>query len=84
MMEKGKKTSHGSPWGEEETEFLIEIWSDNVIKSKLEKTHKNTDTFQVFSERMRERGYERTGEQCHLKIKKLQQQYTKVLLVVMS
>lgn len=60
--------SPGSTWGEEETKFLIEVCSYDVIKSQVEKT-KNADTFQVFSERMSERGYERTGEQCHLKIK---------------
>ncbi|XP_038584276.1 uncharacterized protein LOC119910011 [Micropterus salmoides] len=70
--------SRGSTWGEEETKFLIEIWSDDIIKSQLEKTYKSADTFQVFSERMVERGYGRTGEQCHLKIKKLRQQYAKV------
>lgn len=48
--------SRGSTWGEEETRFLIEIWSEDIIISQLQKTHKNSDTFQVFSEKMRERG----------------------------
>ncbi|XP_028452713.1 uncharacterized protein LOC114567807 [Perca flavescens] len=34
--------------------------------------------YKFFSERMKERGYERTAEQCHLKVKKLRQQYIKV------
>uniref|UniRef100_A0A672GYZ3 Myb/SANT-like DNA-binding domain-containing protein n=1 Tax=Salarias fasciatus TaxID=181472 RepID=A0A672GYZ3_SALFA len=70
--------SRGSTWGEEETKCLISIWSDDFVRSQLEKVHKNAETFQLFSERMKESGYERTGEQCHLKIKKLRQQYTKV------
>lgn len=36
--------SHGSTWGKKETKFLIEIWSDNIMKSQLEKTQKNGDT----------------------------------------
>lgn len=37
------------------------------------KTHKNADIYQVFSQRMTERGYERMGEEGHIKIKTLQQ-----------
>lgn len=33
--------------------------------------HKNADTFQVLSERKRERGYERMGGQSHMNIKTL-------------
>lgn len=36
-LEKGK-WSCGSTWGEEETTFLIEIWSDLVTESRLEKS----------------------------------------------
>ena len=50
-------------------------WHDiNGIKTWLECKHNNVETFNIFSERMRERGYERTGEQFHLKVKKLWQQ----------
>ncbi|KAF7645537.1 hypothetical protein LDENG_00201960 [Lucifuga dentata] len=48
-----------------------------LLKTKWKKPIK-IETFQLFSDRMREGGYERTGEQCHLKIKKLRQQYIKV------
>ncbi len=66
--------NRGSTWGDEEIRFLIEIWSDDYIKTQLERIHKNNETFNLFSERMRERGFDRTGEQCHLKVKKLRQQ----------
>lgn len=46
--------SHHSTGGEEETKFLIEIWSDNNIKSQLEEMYNNADTFYM-------------GEQCFLK-----------------
>lgn len=38
--------------GEEEIKFSIEIWSDDIINSHLEITHKNADT--LFSERIYE------------------------------
>ena len=73
-----EKMSRGSTWAEEEIRYLISIWSDENIKSQLENTHKNANMYKLFSERMKERGYERTAEQCHLKVKKLRQQYIKV------
>lgn len=42
--------SRGSTWGEEE-----EIWSDDILKSQLEKNGENADPIEVFSDRMRER-----------------------------
>lgn len=57
-LKKGKLSSGST---EEASEFLIEIWSDDIMKHQLQMAHKNADTFQVFLRRMR--GYERTGEQ---------------------
>ena len=39
----------------------------------LENTHKNTDVYKLFSERMKEMGYERSVKQCRAKGKKLRQ-----------
>ncbi|XP_078018273.1 uncharacterized protein LOC144458762 [Epinephelus lanceolatus] len=69
--------SRSNTWGEEETRFILQIWADDRIKAELERTHRNTETFQLFAERMREGGYERTAEQCHRKLKKLRQAYNK-------
>lgn len=57
---------------------LIEIWSNESISQLLEKVHKNTEVFKLFSEKMKENGFNRTVEQCRVKVKKLRQQYIKV------
>lgn len=44
----------------------------------LEKTHKNAEVFKMFSDQLTERGFNRSVEQCCIKVKKLRQQYIKV------
>lgn len=56
-------------WSSEETSYIAQL---------LERTHKNTDVFCKFSKQMKERGYEWSPAQCHVKVKKLQQLYMKV------
>ena len=41
-------------------------------------THRNSEVFKLFSDKLKEKGIERTVEQCRLKVKKLRQQYIKV------
>ncbi len=68
--------SRGSTWSSKETRCLIDIWADAYISQLL--THKNADVFSRFSERMKERGFERSPAQCRVKVKKLWQLYMKV------
>ncbi len=70
--------SRGSTWSSKETCCLIDIWADAYISQLLEKMHKNADVFSKFSERMKERGFERSPAQCRVKVKKLRQLYMKV------
>ncbi|XP_049437761.1 zinc finger and SCAN domain-containing protein 29-like [Epinephelus fuscoguttatus] len=44
----------------------------------LDTTHKNTEVYKLVSQRMSERGFQRSVEQCRAKAKKLRQQYIKV------
>ncbi|XP_067284760.1 uncharacterized protein [Pseudorasbora parva] len=46
--------------------------------SQLSKTHKNSAIFSVFSKQLREKGFDRSVEQCRVKAKKLRQQYIQV------
>ncbi|CAL9682257.1 unnamed protein product [Knipowitschia caucasica] len=70
--------NRGQTWSKEEVQCLIEIWSDEHIISQLSSTHKNADIFAIFSKQMRERGFQRSVEQCRIKTKKLRQQYIKI------
>ncbi|KAK7175607.1 hypothetical protein R3I93_002515 [Phoxinus phoxinus] len=65
--------SRGLTWSVEETSCLINIWAEAHVAQLLERTHKNTDVFNMFTERMKERGYERSPAQCRVKVKKLRQ-----------
>ncbi|KAL2081739.1 hypothetical protein ACEWY4_023592 [Coilia grayii] len=70
--------SRGQTWAEEEIRTLVDIWADVHISEMLDRTHKNADVFAVFSDKMREKGFTRSPEQCHLKVKKLRQTYMKI------
>ncbi|XP_013874664.1 trihelix transcription factor GT-3a, partial [Austrofundulus limnaeus] len=72
-----KTMSRGQTWNNEETLCLLDIWTDEHITNLLEKTHKNAVVFSMFSEKMKERGFKRSPEQCRIKVKKLRQSYQK-------
>lgn len=72
------KMNRGLTWSSAEVKCLIDIWSDEHIAEQLCKTHKNTEIYKVFSERLQDMGYNRSIEQCRAKAKKLRQQYIKV------
>nr|XP_061828719.1 uncharacterized protein LOC133614617 isoform X1 [Nerophis lumbriciformis] len=70
--------SRGQTWSCEETQALIAVWSDNYVSQLLATTHKNIHVFNLFSEKMAAWGFNRTAQQCRIKVKKLRQQYIKV------
>lgn len=70
--------SRGQTWGSDEVKALLEIWAEDNISKLLVETHKNTDVFKLFSNKLKERGIDRSGVQCRLKVKKLRQNYLKV------
>lgn len=45
----------------------MDIWADEHISSQLSSTHKNDKIFAIFSKQMRERGFQRSVEQCRVK-----------------
>ena len=60
-----------STWSEEETLELIEVWGEGAIQVMLEGSKRNKDIFVRISRTMEASGYQKTGEQCNTKIKKL-------------
>ena len=64
-------------WKEDETMKLIELWGDGAIQAMLEGSRRNKDIFVRISRSMVENGYEKTGDQCSSKIKKLRLAYKK-------
>lgn len=59
------------PWSEEETLHLLDIWGKDSVQRALKGCLKNRHIFTQIAQKMVERGYMRTVEQCQTRIKRL-------------
>ncbi|XP_019732589.1 uncharacterized protein LOC109520070 isoform X4 [Hippocampus comes] len=67
LPDPSKKT----PWSDRETHTLLEIWGEDNVQMTLRGCLKNRHVFEFISEKMGNRGYARTTEQCYTRIKRL-------------
>ncbi|KAM8890599.1 bifunctional phosphoribosylaminoimidazole carboxylase/phosphoribosylaminoimidazole succinocarboxamide synthetase isoform 1-T1 [Synchiropus picturatus] len=65
----------GRNWSDQEVRALIEIWSEEQVRSQLESSTRKRDIFMQISSRLLERGIERDWKQCHTKYKNLKYLY---------
>ena len=65
----------GVHWGYEETKIFLGILSKSWIHEKLRTCHRNRQVYWLVAERLRERGFLRTLEQCCYRFKNLQTHY---------
>ncbi|KAM9846054.1 uncharacterized protein ACBR49_011020 [Aulostomus maculatus] len=63
--------SRKTPWSDQETRTLLEIWGEDNIQLTLRGCLKNRHVFEYISEKMSNQGYTRTTEQCYTRIKRL-------------
>ncbi|XP_030649497.1 uncharacterized protein LOC115829483 [Chanos chanos] len=63
------------PWSEEETLNLIDIWGKDCVQRSLKDCLRNRHIFNLISKKMHERGFLRTAEQCHTRIKRLKMSF---------
>ncbi|KTG33862.1 hypothetical protein cypCar_00022524 [Cyprinus carpio] len=75
--ESSYQTSDASkvPWSEEETLCLIDIWGKDSVQRSLKDCARNRHIFNLISKKMFERGFTRTAEQCHTRIKRLKMSF---------
>ncbi|XP_068163009.1 uncharacterized protein zgc:113263 isoform X2 [Antennarius striatus] len=59
------------PWSDEETLTLLDIWGKDSVQRALKGCVKNRHIFTQIAQKMAERGYMRTVEQCQTRIKRL-------------
>ncbi|KAF6735239.1 Zinc finger and SCAN domain-containing protein 29 [Oryzias melastigma] len=59
------------PWSDEETLYLLDIWGKDSVQRALKGCLKNRHIFTQIAQKMAERGYLRTAEQCQTRIKRL-------------
>ncbi|KAB0400921.1 hypothetical protein E2I00_004660 [Balaenoptera physalus] len=67
----------GVHWGYEETKIFLGILSEPYIHDKLRTCHWTRQVYWIVAERLRERGFLRTLEQCRYRFKNLQANYSK-------
>ncbi|XP_043849770.1 zinc finger and SCAN domain-containing protein 20-like [Dromiciops gliroides] len=67
----------GVHWGYEETKAFLAILSESQFYEKLRTRHPNRQVYRAIAERLRERGFLRTLEQCRTKFNSLQTSYRK-------
>lgn len=63
--------SRKTPWSEQETRNLLEIWGEDPVQMTLKGSQKNRHIFDYISEKMSHRGFVRTTDQCYSRIKRL-------------
>ena len=66
-------------WTDDETLLLIELWSEDGVQAQLEGCRKNQHVYEKIVDQLKDAGYERTVEQCRYKMKKLKQDYRKIV-----
>nr|XP_048717712.1 zinc finger and SCAN domain-containing protein 32-like [Caretta caretta] len=64
-------------WTQREVWDLIAIWGDKSMLAELHLKRQNAKIFEKISNVMKDRGYNRDLQQCHMKIKVLRQAYQK-------
>ncbi|XP_061570539.1 uncharacterized protein zgc:113263 isoform X2 [Cololabis saira] len=63
------------PWSEEETLYLLDVWGKDSVQRALKGCLKNRHIFTQIAQKMAERGYIRTVEQCQTRIKRLKKSF---------
>ena len=63
--------SRKTPWSDQETRTLLEIWGEDNVQLTLRGCLKNRHVFDYISEKMGDGGYIRSSEQCYTRIKRL-------------
>lgn len=63
------------PWSDEETLHLLDIWGKDSVQRALKGCLKNRHIFTQIAQKMAERGYLRSVEQCQTRIKRLKKYF---------
>ncbi|XP_064502572.1 ATP-dependent (S)-NAD(P)H-hydrate dehydratase isoform X1 [Pseudopipra pipra] len=67
--------TRGFLWSDLETRALLEIWGEADVQSALDGNFRNSHVYRDVACRLAELGFERTPEQCRIRIKGLKRQY---------
>jgi len=65
-------------WTDEEVFQLIQVWSEEGMQEHLEGAKRNKHIYKQLAEELTVYRIEKTGDQCHTKVKKLCQECKKI------
>lgn len=68
-------TTRGFLWSDVETRTLLDIWGEQDIQAALDGNFRNSFVYRDVARRLGAMGFERTPEQCRVRIKSLKRQY---------
>ncbi|KAM9301568.1 1-aminocyclopropane-1-carboxylate synthase-like protein 1 [Gastrophryne carolinensis] len=75
---RGKKYERGSNWSDPEVVELLQLWGNESVQMELESCLRNQHVFNRIADVLREKGINRTGDQCREKIKKMKLEYRRL------
>ncbi|XP_005999446.2 ATP-dependent (S)-NAD(P)H-hydrate dehydratase isoform X1 [Latimeria chalumnae] len=67
--------TRGFLWSELETRALLDIWGEAGVQTALDGNFRNSHVYRDVACRLAELGFDRTPEQCRIRIKGLKRQY---------
>ncbi|XP_049601452.1 zinc finger and SCAN domain-containing protein 29 isoform X2 [Syngnathus scovelli] len=73
-----QETHNSAPWTFEEVQTFLGILAEDEVQRELVRAVHNRRVFQLVSQRMAAKGFQRTCGQCQLKCKKLRCKYRKI------
>lgn len=68
-------TTRGFLWSDVETKTLLKIWGEQDIQTALDGSFRNSFIYRDVARRLAAKGFDRTPEQCRVRVKSLKRQF---------
>lgn len=67
--------TRGFLWSDSETRALLNIWGEQDVQTALDGNFRNSHVYRDVASRLGDMGYDRTPDQCRIRVKSLKRQY---------
>lgn len=67
--------TRGFLWSDMETRALLNIWGEHDVQTALDGNFRNSHVYRDVANRLCELGFDRTPDQCRIRVKSLKRQY---------
>lgn len=67
--------TRGYHWSDAETRALLTIWGEHDVQTALDGNFRNSHVYRDVAGRLGDMGYDRTPDQCRVRVKSLKRQY---------